>query len=151
MRRLKPPTLQQWGCPQHGSGQWATGWWQVTHTIAQVTPFHRVRYMRCRRCGLRVKTEERLSVPWDERDLVEHVKQLLPEGRAVAIRQQGITTLPLAGLNRILEKHRLMIHASKGSDPTQMVTCVNDYGKVEEYGLFELQRLTRGRTGKGSR
>ena len=148
MRRLKPPTLQQWGCPKHASGRWATGWWQVTHTIAQVAPFHRVRYMRCRRCGLRVKTEERLSVPWDERDLMEHVKRLLPEGRAVALRQQGITTLPLAGLNRLLEKHRMVIQASKARDPAQMVACETEHGKVEEYGLFELRRLPRGHTNK---
>jgi hypothetical protein len=148
MRQLKPPTLQQWGCPQHAAGHWATGWWQVTHTIAQVVPFHRVRYMRCRRCGLRVRTEERLSVPWDERDLVEHVKQLLPEGRAVGLGEHGITTLPLAALNRILQKHRFVIYASKGGDPTQMVACETEHGKMEEYGLFELQRLARGRTRK---
>jgi hypothetical protein len=84
-------------------------------------------------------------VPWDERDLVAEVRQLLPEGRAVALRKQGITTLPLAGLNRILEKHRLIIQASKGDDPAQRVACVNPYGKVEHYGLFALQRLARER------
>jgi hypothetical protein len=132
MRQLKPPTLQQWGCAHQ---------WHVTHTRSGwPEPWPTVRYRRCQRCELRVRTEEHLSVPWDERDLVAQVKQLLPEGQAVALWKHGITTLPLAGLNRILEKHRLRIHASKGSDPTQMVACVNDYGKGEENGLFELRR-----------
>jgi hypothetical protein len=82
-------------------------------------------------------------VPWDELALVAQVKQLLPEGQAVALRQHGITMLPLAGLNRILAKHRLVIQTNKGDDPTQMVACVNDYGKVEENGLFELRREQR--------
>jgi hypothetical protein len=137
MRQLQRPTLQQWGCDHH---------WHVTHTRSRwPEPWPRVRYMRCRRCGLRVRTEEQLSVPWDERDLVAEVRQLLPEGRAVALWKQGITTLPLAGLNRILEKHRLIIQASKGDDPAQRVACVNPYGKVEHYGLFALQRLARER------
>jgi hypothetical protein len=141
MRQLKPPSLQQWGCAHR---------WHVTHTRSGwPEPWPRLRYMRCQRCGLRVKSEERLAVPWGERDLVAQVRRLLPEGRAVSLRKHGITTLPLAGLNRILEKHRLMIHASKGSDPTQMVACVNDHGKVEPYGLFALQRLARERRRKG--
>jgi hypothetical protein len=136
MRQLKPPTLQQWGCAHQ---------WSVTHTRSGwPEPWPRVRYMRCSRCGLRVKTEELLDVPWDERDMVAQVQQLLPEGKAVALRRHGITTLLLAGLNRILEKHRLIIQASKGGDPSQLVACVNEYGKVEHYGLFELQRLARG-------
>jgi hypothetical protein len=100
---------------------------------------------------LRVKAEERVSVPWDAQDVVSVLRQILPEGRAVALRRHGITTLPLAGLNRILEKHRLVIHPSKGGDPAQLVACVNEYGKVEPYGLFELQRLPRARTRKRSR
>jgi hypothetical protein len=54
----------------------------------------RVRYLVCRRCSLRVKSEERLSVPWDETDLVAQVKMLLPEGQAVALRDKGVTELP---------------------------------------------------------
>jgi hypothetical protein len=30
-------------------------------------------------CGLKVKTKERLAVPWDAEDLVDQVKALLPE------------------------------------------------------------------------
>jgi hypothetical protein len=132
MRQLQPPSLQQWGC-QHQ--------WHVTHTRSGwPEPWPRMRYMRCERCRLRVKSQEHLDVPWDERDLVAQVRQLLPEGRTVPLRKHGITTLPLAGLNRLLEKHRLMIQGNKGGDPSQMVACVNEYGKVEHYGLFELQR-----------
>jgi hypothetical protein len=135
MRQLKPPTLQQWGCAHQ---------WHVTHTRSGwPEPWPTVRYRRCQRCALRVRTEEHLSVPWDELALVAQVKQLLPEGQAVALRQHGITMLPLAGLNRILAKHRLVIQTNKGDDPTQMVACVNDYGKVEENGLFELRREQR--------
>jgi hypothetical protein len=75
MRQLTPPSLQQWGCaPQ----------WHVTNTLSRwPDPWPRVRYMCCKRCGLRVKTEERLAVPWDEGSLVAHIKALLPEGQAV--------------------------------------------------------------------
>jgi hypothetical protein len=132
MRQLKPPSLQQWGCMHQ---------WHVTNTLSGwPDSWSTVRYRRCQRCGLRVKTEERLAVPWDEGALVAQVRQLLPERQAVALRKQGITTLPLAGLNRLLMKHHLVIQPSKGGDPSQMVACVNDYGKVEHYGLFELQR-----------
>jgi hypothetical protein len=141
MRQLSWPTLQQWGCDHH---------WHVTHTRSGwPEPWPRVRYMRCRRCRLRVRTEEHLSVPWDERDLINEVRQLLPDGQAISLRKQGITTLPLAGLNRILQKHRLMIQASKGGDLTQMVACVTEHGKVEPYGVFELRRLARGRKRRG--
>jgi hypothetical protein len=140
MRKLKPPTLQQWGCAHQ---------WHVTHTRSGwPDPWPTVRYRRCQRCELRVRTEEHLSVPWDELALVAQVTQLLPEGQAVALRKHGITRLPLAGLNRILEKHGLVIHVGKEGDPTQMVACVKEYGKVEEYGLFEMRRLARERTRK---
>ena len=59
----------------------------------------RMRYLTCRRCGLKVKTEERLAVPWNEDDLVDQVKALLPERQAVALRDKGITELALARLN----------------------------------------------------
>ena len=57
--------------------------------------------------GLKVKTEERLAVPWDAEDLVDQVKALLPEGQAVALRDKGITELPLARLNARLASLRL--------------------------------------------
>ena len=58
-----------------------------------------MRYLTCRRCRLKVKTHERLAVPWDEADLVDQVKAWLPEGQALALRDKGITELPLARLN----------------------------------------------------
>jgi hypothetical protein len=53
-----------------------------------------VRYLTCRRCGLKVKTEERLAVPWNERDLMALVAQAFPEG-AVA----DVATLKMQGLS----------------------------------------------------
>ena len=45
--------------------------------------------MRC--CGLKVKTEERLVVPWNEGNLITQVQALLPEGQAVAQWDKSIT------------------------------------------------------------
>lgn len=56
-------------------------------------------YLTRRRCRLKVKTHERLTVPWDKADLVDQVKAWLPEGKALALRDKGITELPLARLN----------------------------------------------------
>jgi hypothetical protein len=41
----------------------------------------------------------RLDADHAEGDLVAQVKALLPEGQTVALREQGITELPLARLN----------------------------------------------------
>jgi hypothetical protein len=68
MRRLHPPTLAQWGCDHQ---------WKTTTSRPGGGEILRVRYLVCRRCGLRVKSEERLAVPWDETDLVAQVKALL--------------------------------------------------------------------------
>jgi hypothetical protein len=51
-------------------------------------------------------------VPWDERNLVDQVKALLPEGQAVVLRDNGITELPLARLNARLGPEGYVIHAS---------------------------------------
>jgi hypothetical protein len=74
----------------------------------------RVRSLVCRRCGLRVKSEERLAVPWNERELVAQVKALLPEDLVVALWEKGVTELPLTRLNAQLAPHGVMVHASKG-------------------------------------
>ncbi|MBI3328411.1 MAG: hypothetical protein HYZ81_17130 [Nitrospinae bacterium] len=147
MRRLKVPTLQQWGCPHQ---------WKTTHSLRQAAPLQRVRRYKCLRCGLRVKTEEQLAVPWDERDLVALVKGLLPEGKAVYLRDQGITELPLYGLNTHLERHGLVIHAAKVRDAKRFVACTDKYGRIEQFGLFELREIhqegsgrTNGRRRKG--
>ena len=46
-----------------------------------------MRYLTCRRCGLRVKTEERLAVPWSKADFVAEVKALLPEGKVEEVKR----------------------------------------------------------------
>jgi hypothetical protein len=102
-----------------------------------------MRYLACRRCGLKVKTEERLAVPWDVEDLVDQVKALLPEGRAVALRDKGITELPLARLNAWLAPYGYVIHARKGRDHTRLVACVDHEGQVTPYGVFELRPLAQ--------
>jgi hypothetical protein len=130
VRRLKVPTLSQWGCPHR---------WKTTHSLPQEDALHRVRYHKCRRCGLRVKTEERLAVPWDEGNLIAQVKALLPEGQAVALRDKGIAELPLARLNARLALQGYVIHASKGRDRTRLVACVETDGSVTPYGVFELR------------
>jgi hypothetical protein len=67
-----------------------------------------VRYLTCRRCGLKVKTEERLAVPWNERDLMALVAQAFPEG-AVAdvatLKMQGLRGGGLSRLNQHLLPH----------------------------------------------
>jgi hypothetical protein len=100
-----------------------------------------MRYLTCRRCGLKVKTEERLAVPWDEDDLVEQVKALLPEGQAVALGDRGITELPLAALNARLAPHGYVIHASKGRGAKPMVKCTDQHEWAELFGLFELRQV----------
>ena len=97
--------------------------------------------LTCRRCGLKVKTEERLAVPWDAGDLVDQVKALLPEGEAVALRDKGITELPLARLNARLALYGYVIHASKGHGPKELVACTGEDGRVEQFGLFELRQV----------
>lgn len=131
MRRLKPPTLQQWGCPHQ---------WKTTHSLPQAAPLQRVRRYKCLRCGLRVKTEERLAVPWDERNLLALLQGLLPERQPVYLRERGITALPLYGLNSILERQGYVIHAFKVRDAKRFVTCTDKQGRVEQYGLFELRQ-----------
>jgi hypothetical protein len=78
----------QWGCAHR---------WKTTTTRPGHDDVVRMRYLSCRRCRLKVKTHERLAVPWDEADLVDQVKAWLPEGQAVALRDKGITELPLRG------------------------------------------------------
>jgi hypothetical protein len=99
----------------------------------------RLRYLTCRRCGLKVKTEERLAVPWGEADLVAQVKALLPEGQAVALRDKGITELPLARLNARLAPLGYVIRATQGHHPRRLVACIDENGRVERFGRFELR------------
>jgi hypothetical protein len=122
----------QWGCAHR---------WKTTTTRPGHDDVVRMRYLTCRHCGLKVKTEERLAVPWDEGDLVDQVKALLPEGQAVALWDKGITELPLARLNAQLAPHGYVIHARKGQDRTRLVACADQDGKVTPYGVFELRPM----------
>jgi hypothetical protein len=132
VRVLHRPTLTQWGCAHR---------WKTTTTRPGQDDVVRMRYLTCRRCGLKVKTKERLAVPWDEDDLVEQVKALLPDGQAVALRDKGITELPLARLNARLAPHGYVIYASTGDDRTQLVACMDYDGRVTPYEVFELRSI----------
>jgi hypothetical protein len=139
VRVLHPPTLVQWGCIHR---------WKTTTTWPVHDGVVRMRYLTCRRCGLKVKTEERLVVPWDEEDMVAQVKALLPEGQAVALREKGITELPLARLNARLAPYGYVIHARKGRDRTRQVACVDQDGKVTPYEVFELRPIALEASGR---
>jgi hypothetical protein len=124
--------LVQWGC---------THPWKTTTTRRGDDDVVRMHYLTCRRCGLKVKTEERLAVHWDGKDLVDHLKALLPEGQAVVLRDKGITELPLAQLNAHLLPYGYVIHARKGQDRTRLVACMDHHDKVTPYGVFELRPM----------
>jgi hypothetical protein len=130
MRVLHPPTLVQWGCAHR---------WKTTTTRPGQDDVVRMRYLTCRRCRLKVKTRERLAVPWDAADLVDQVKALLPEGQAVALREKGVTELPLAALNARLAPRGYVIHARKSRNSKLSVVCTGDDGREELFGLFELR------------
>jgi hypothetical protein len=121
--------------------------WKTTTTRPGQDDVVRMRYLTCRRCGLKVKTEERLAVPWNAEDLVAQVKALLPEGQTVALGDKGITELPLAKLNARLAPHGYVIRASKGRDAKQMVRCTGEDGQVDRFGLFELRPTASGAPG----
>jgi excisionase family DNA binding protein len=71
--------------------------------------------------------------------LLALVKALLPEGERVYLRDKGITELPLAALNAILEPQGYTIRAAKGRDRRRAVACIERDGRVESFGLFELR------------
>jgi hypothetical protein len=141
MRRMHPPTLAQWACDH---------WWKTTTSRPGHDDIMRVRYLTCRRCDLKVKTEERLAVPWDEDDLVDQVKALLPEGQATGLRDKGIAELPLAHLNARLAAQGYVIHARKGRDRTRRVPCTDHDGRVTFYGVFELRPILPEASGRAN-
>jgi hypothetical protein len=136
VRQLHPPTLAQWTCHHR---------WKTTTSRPGKGDILRVRYLTCRRCGLKVKTEERLAVPWNEGDIVAFVKALLPEGETVALVDKGITKLPLARLNARLAPLGYVIRAGRGSDSRRMVKCIVRTDGGERFGLFELRQAAPGR------
>jgi hypothetical protein len=99
MRRLYPPTLAQWMCVHL---------WKTTTSRPGKGDVVRVRYLTCRRCGLKVKTEERLAVPWDQGDFMVLMAQAFPEDKVVdaaTLRGQGFFDVDLSQLNAHLVPH----------------------------------------------
>jgi len=70
---------------------------------------------------------------------VAQVRALLPEGRRVYLRENGITELPLHGLNTFLEPLWWPIHAAKVQGSKRVVACADRTGRAEWFGLFELR------------
>jgi hypothetical protein len=79
------------------------------------------------------------------------VKMLLPEGRWVYLRDHGITELPLSELNAILERHGLMVHATKVRNPKRFVACRDKDGRIVRFGLFELRPIPPEAPGRTNR
>jgi hypothetical protein len=131
----------QWGCTHR---------WKTTTTRPGHDDVVRMRYLTCRRCRLKMKTHERLAVPWDGGDLVDQMKALLPEGQAVALRDKGISELPLARLNARLAPYGYVIHASKSRDRTHLVACMNHDGSTTPYELFELRPMAPAASGRSN-
>jgi hypothetical protein len=99
VRRLHPPTLTQWTCAHL---------WKTTTSRLGQGAIVRIRYLTCRHCGLKVKTEERLAVPWNERDFMELVVQTFPEDVVAdveTLETQGILGEGLSRLNAHLASH----------------------------------------------
>jgi hypothetical protein len=92
VRRLKMPMLAQWVCLHR---------WKTTHSLPQEDTLHRVRYHKCLRCGLRVRTEERLAVPWSEQDFMTLVAQVFPEDTAIDVASLEAWGLPGGGLSQL--------------------------------------------------
>ena len=132
-RTVTPPTLEQWGCVHE---------WRVRHTrrVAAWFPQKR-RYYRCRRCQLRLVTQESPAVGWDGQTLVALLRELIPEGEAVYLRDKGMVSLGLFALNRVLAPLGLVLQARKVRDARRFVACRDRYGGVEHFGLFALQRI----------
>jgi hypothetical protein len=112
VRRLHPPTLAQWGCEHR---------WKTTTSRSGAGEILRVRYLTCRRCGLKVKTEERLAVPWDERDFLGLVAEAFPEDAVVDVAMLRTQGLLGGGLSRL--KAHLVPHGWQ-------LKLVRDQGRV---------------------
>jgi hypothetical protein len=99
VRRLHPPTLAQWACAHR---------WKTTTSRPGEGDILRVRYLTCRRCGLKVKTEERLAVRWEEGDFIALVAQIFPKDAVVdvaTLKTQGLLGGGLSRLNAHLASH----------------------------------------------
>jgi hypothetical protein len=112
MRRLHPPTLSQWGCEHQ---------WKTTTSRPGKGDIVRVRYLTCRCCGLKVKTEERLAVPWGEQDIMALVAQTFPEDSVVDM--ESLRTQDLLGGDFSQLHARLVPHGWQ-------LDLVRDQGRV---------------------
>jgi hypothetical protein len=73
--------------------------------------------------------------------LIALLRELLPEGKPVYLTERGIHRLPLYQLNQLLQPLGLVIKAQKVRDPKRFVTCMDQDGQTEQYGLFTLETL----------
>ena len=92
MRRLHPPTLTQWTCPHQ---------WKTTTSRPGKGEIIRTRYLSCQRCGLKAKTEDRLAVPWNERDFLALMAQAFPEDVVTDVATLETHSLLGEGLSRL--------------------------------------------------
>ena len=117
VRYLHAPTLTQWGC-DHA--------WETTSRLGEV------RYpcsLACWHCGLKVRTEERMSVPWGEAELLAQVKALLPERQPVYSRDRRLTAFLLDALNGRPAPLGYYMHASLGCDAAKTETRAGRKGR----------------------
>jgi hypothetical protein len=143
VRRLHSPTLAQWGC-QHR--------WKTTTTRPGHEDVVRVRYLTCLGCGLKAKTEERLAVPWDNRDFMALVAQAFPEDSVVdvaTLREQGLPGGDLSSLNAHLFSHDWRLDAVL--DQGRVVGVIRRRMSHEARGGAngELDKRRQRRHGKG--
>jgi len=93
---------------------------------------------------VRLVTEERPAIPWSEQDLVTRLRALLPPGPPVYLRDLGMTSLPLSGLNALLGPQGFFMHAAKVREPKRFVACTDSADRLEPFGLFELRPSSQG-------
>ena len=67
---------------------------------------------------------------------------LFPEGQPISPRSQyGLETFPLAVVNEGLASQEMVIRATKTRNPAGAIGCLDRYGNVEQFDLFELIRV----------
>lgn len=74
--------------------------------------------------------------------LLTFVRLFFPEDKPVYPRRAyGLRTLPLAAINVFLASHGYMLHAAKVRNADWFVSCIDQAGQIEMFGLFELRRI----------
>jgi hypothetical protein len=143
VRRLRPPTLAEWGCKHQC---------KTTTSRPGQGDVVRIRYLTCRRCGLKVKTEERLAVPWDARDFMAVMAQAFPENTMVdvaSLQAQGVLGDGLSRLHARLVCHGWRLETVR--DQEREVGVVRRQMSVDTLvGTYnELDKGRKRRHGKG--